>query len=739
MTAKTSWKTVLLVIVILLSNPSVFAGDTGGTADLNYTSSKQLEEGTKTSEKDSFSQDYNLSMDNRINPLISYRLSLRARFSDAATESDGTSTKSYYRILDPGIDVSFENPLFDFEGGYRRREQWTHSEGEGRKTTEDYYSRLGIVTYYFPTLSLQFNRRKNATDSGDTTATGYSVSSGYTLPSEDLRLSVHGSYTRNINEAPHENIHKSVNDTFSSGYNIGYSGSLWNGRAGYSVSYKGGFNWNKTRQYVTEEGTVLTRRTALAGLYAQGSTGNENVGVLSLKSSLVNEDFVSATSIDLSTGQFHNMGIQVSPASPVDRIYIYVNADVSADSSLKTATNWRLFRSDFNQTGTWTEQSVKSVTVSSYDTLNNIYRYEIEFSSPQSASYFKVVNRVTAGVSGVFVTEIEAYGTDTTDSLTTESEYFSQGLNFSASARPADKLLFSLTYSITRTDQNPDSVGASVSGIFSNIFSKSASGEKDDFSCNIQRNYSAGATWMAHRLLTTSLGVQRSETFNDTGTTDISYNTYSLSFSSSPVPALDANLSLIRSDRFDSGERYSTDNTVLLSIGSRLYRYINMITDLGYTLTDSFASDTQSSSRFINGSLDVDFTRRIKGTFRYGLFSSRADGSSSDSKRGAAVVTYRPARLVNLSGRFEVSDSDGDTVTTEGLTVNLYPLPVIQVNMDYRHDNFSGSGTRDSLGSSVTWVVTKFMRARINYNYARDVREERAENHSLNANLNMRF
>ncbi|NOZ68325.1 MAG: hypothetical protein GXP46_03580, partial [Deferribacteres bacterium] len=333
----------------------------------------------------------------------------------------------------------------------------------------------------------------------------------------------------------------------------------------------------------------------------------------------------------------------------------------------------------------------------------------------------------------------EAYGTDSTDSLTTESEYFSQGLNFSASARPVDKLLFSVTYSITRTDQNPDSVPASVSGMFSNIFNKSASGEKDDFSCNIQRNYSAGATWMAHKLLTTSLGVQRNETFNDTGTTDIDYNTYSLSFSSSPVPAVDATLSLIRSDRFDSGERSSTDNTVLLSVGSRLYRYINMITDMGYTLTDSFESDTQSSSRFINGSLDVDFTRRVTGTFTYGFFSSRADGSSSDSKKGAAVITYRPGRLVNLSGRFEVSDSDGDTVTTEGVTVNLYPLPVIQVNMDFRHDNFSGSGTRDRLGSSVTWVVTKFIRARMNYNYARDMREERAENHSLNANLNIRF
>ncbi|NOZ69634.1 MAG: hypothetical protein GXP46_10440, partial [Deferribacteres bacterium] len=391
---------------------------------MNYTASKQLEEGTKTSEKDSFSQDYNLSMDSRINPLISYRLSLRARFADTTTESDGSTTKSFYRIVDPGIDVFFENPLFDFEGGYRRREQWTHSAGEGRRTTEDYYSRLGIVTYYFPSLSLQFNRRKNETDSGDTTATGYSVSSAYTLPSQDVRLSVHGSYTRNINEAPHENIHKSINDTFSSGYNIGYAGSLWNGRASYSVSYKGNFNWNKIRQYVTEEGTVLTRRTALAGLHAQGSLGNEDVGTLSLKSSLVNEDMVSATSIDLS-GQFHNIGIQVSPASPVDRIFIYVNADVSTDSNLQTATNWRLLRSDFNQTGTWTEKSISSVTVTSYDTLNNIYRYEIEFSAPQSASYFKVINLEASSVSGVYVTEIEAYGTDSTDSLTTESEYFS--------------------------------------------------------------------------------------------------------------------------------------------------------------------------------------------------------------------------------------------------------------------------------------------------------------------------
>ncbi len=725
--------------MILLSNPSVFAGDFGGTADLSYTASKQLEDGAKTSDKDSFSQNYNFSTDNRINPLISYKLSLRSRLSDTHTESGGSTTNTYYRIVDPGIDISFENPLFNLDGGYRRREQWTQSGGDGRKTTEDYYSRLGIVTYYLPSLSLQFNRRKNSTESGSTTATGYSVSSAYTLPSEDLRLSIHGSYTHNTDKAPDENIHKSINDTFSSGYNIGYSDSLWDGKASYSVSYKGGFNWNKTRQYVTLEGTVLSRRTALAGLYAQGSTGNEEVDALSLKSSLVNGNLVDATSIDLSAGQFHNIGIQVPPGKPVDRLFIYVNTDVSTDTTLANVSNWKLFRSDFNQAGTWTEKDIKSVTVTSFDILNNIYRYEIEFSASQSASYFKVVNQKTSDVSNVFVTEIEAYGTDDTDSLTAESEYFSQGLNINASARPMEKLLFSLAYSINRTDQNPDSVIESVGGIFSNIFNKSVTGEKEDFSCNIQRNYSLSATWMAHRLLSTSLGVQRSETFNDTETTDISYNTYSLSFSSTPVPAIDANLSLIRSDRYDFGAKDSTDNSLLLSIGSRLYRYVNMITDLGYTLTDSFTSDTRSNSRFINGSLDVDFTRRLTGTFRYGFFSSRSDGTSSDSKKGAAVITYRPARLVNLSGRFEVSDSDGDTVTTEGVTVNLHPLPVIQLNMDYRHDNFSVSGRRDRLGSSVTWLATKFIRARINYSYARDVREEKTENHSLNANLNIRF
>jgi len=243
-----------------------------------------------------------------------------------------------------------------------------------------------------------------------------------------------------------------------------------------------------------------------------------------------------------------------------------------------------------------------------------------------------------------------------------------------------------------------------------------------------------------HRLLVTTLRFSGSEAFDNKGETDVSSNTYSLSFSSSPLPTLDTTLSLNRSDSYSFDEKQSTSDSYLLSIGSRLYRDVNMITDIGYTQSKTYATDTQSSTRSIRGTLDAPLTKKLYGSLTYGFSWTSSDGSSSSSKDGSMTVTYRPGQFINLSGSFRVSDADGNTSTTEGFLVDWLPLPVIRLNLNYQHSSTEPeSATTDSLGGYAMWYITKFIDAQITSTYTRNVSEKKTETYSLGGNLTCRF
>jgi len=177
------------------------------------------------------------------------------------------------------------------------------------------------------------------------------------------------------------------------------------------ISYTNGFI-----TYIPEGGVIL-KRTPLEGLHAHGTAPppatNPYDNVLTPLPELVNYSFHKASTVNIGTGLFHNIGIQASSSLYVDRLFIYVNKNVTSDTNLTKVANWKVYKSNSNTVGTWTAVPISSVAVSVYDSLQNIYRYEIRFSSRQKAGFYKAVNMKTVNASGladVFVTEIEAYG-----------------------------------------------------------------------------------------------------------------------------------------------------------------------------------------------------------------------------------------------------------------------------------------------------------------------------------------
>lgn len=747
----TAWKITALIIVVLLLRCSASAQEVSGWIDITGDISKDLEDGETTSETDTFNRNLYLSFQHSITSMLTSRINLRTNFADAdRTDSDGETTTTYRRSLEPAIDMIFSNSMYNLSAGYRRREEWATArlDNNSRQSAVFYYTRFNVTPDALPTMDIQIEEQRDfdylAAHNVDSADTSYSIRSAYELPSRDVTLRYAANYSYSVSKTPLSVTNKSVNDNFDGNYTTGYSGNFRDNKVNYSVIYKGNYSRNKNRQFVTQTGSVLNERTSLGGLYAKSvNPAKKDVDVLSSEGRLIDDDAGTSAGIDLSAaGTFHNIGIMASSVRSVDRLFIYVNKDISAETALNNINNWSVYKSNFNQAGTWSQVTLKSVSISLYDAVNNIYRYEIEFSASRNASFFKAINLQASNVPGVFATEIEAYGTDVPDDnvLATVTTIFTQGLNFNAEVRPQAKLAFLLYYSLDRTDQNPASLANSIGGIVGNIFSDSVSDPDEDFSSNITRNYGVSSTWLIHRFLDTTFRIQRNEAFDNKGETDVSSNTYNLSFNSAPLQTLDANLSFIRSDSFSFNEKSSINNSLLLSVGAKLYRDVNMVTDLGYTKSKSIANDATSSSRQINGSIDAVLTRKMSGTATYGFSWNLSDGSSSRSREGSAIITYRPGRFINVTGNLRAYDSAGDVTVSEGILIDWLPLRAVRLNMNYQHSNSeSGPVKTDTAGGYAIWYLTKFADIRFTYSYTQRKEDEKTESYRFNTKLNCRF
>ncbi len=720
----------------------VFAEGPSGWANLNYISTEQFEDDERISKEGSYYRNLYLTFEKPITPLISYQLYLRTNWTDfRLTDAEDRITKTYQRAIEPALDIFLRNPMYDFSAGYRRLEQWTtaHLQNEGRRTTEFYYSRFNITPQEFPSLSLQIDRQKNfdylSPKRIDITDTRFTGNSWYQFLYKGLNLSYNFTYAHDVVETPSDIIEKTKNYNFNGIYNISYFKSFWSDRANLSANYQGNYIRDKNKFFISEEGTASFERLRFQGLYINDPTPDDTTN-LNPQPSLINNQFTDSTGITLNTS-FQNIGIQVE-LRPISMLSIYYRNNGLADP-----VTWRIYRRN-NNLENWS--LITAITVSpTFDSINNAFRYELTFPST-SASFFKAVNSNTIPpVAGneVEVSEIKVFDIETvteTGTVTDVNNFFNQGINLVANVRPVPKLSFSLNYFINRSDQNPISIWNSIGGVFSNLVSKSIN-EDDRLRSNVLRVYGASSEWLTHRLLTTTLRLQRNEAFDNRNETDFSSNTYSLSFNSVPLPTLDANLSLIRNDNYTFGEKETTNNSVLLSIVSKLYRDVNMVTDMGYTQSKSHITDIKSDTTSIRGSIDAHLTPKLYGSLIYGFSRiSSSDNTSADTTEGQTIITYRPGRFINITGTLRAMDVDGDTTTSEGILIDWLPLPALRLNLNYLHSNSDTEPTMsDLLSTYLIWYITKFLDLQITYSYTQEEREQVEKIYSIGANLNCRF
>jgi hypothetical protein len=761
-------KIIIAITLVCMVQASALAEGPNAWLNVNYSDTRQYEDGKKTESSGSFFQNYYIRIEKPLTPLIYYQLYLRTTLNDSHnTDEKGERTSDYLRAVEPAFDLFLHNPLYRLDVGARRLEQWStaHLSNKGRRTTEFYYSRFNLQPYELPALSLQADYQKDydhlpqrMTDSTDMR---YSASSWYDLNYRAIRMSYNITYMRDEIKTPVSSTTKSITDSLNALYGLAFNKSFMENRFNVSAGYQGNYGRNKNRLFAAPGSEILVQRPLREGLYAAGTQIQPSADTLSSAGSLIDlKNNTPATvpgSINLggNGARYQNMGVHLVSNSPVDTIYIYVNKDIRGDTNLYgTTTNLEVYHGEFNSAGNWKKSDIRPVKIEVVDPANNIYRYVITLTTPQKDFYFKVVNLETASMNDVIVTEIEAYGTEhvsETGRVTDTTTFLSHGINLYTNVRPARSLTLSLNYFLNRSDQNPESVINSTGGAFSSLFRNPTIEKDKSLTINITRSYGGNINWYVHRLLTTIARFQRNEAVDNREESNPTSNTYALSLTSAPMKTLDATLSLVRTYSYSFSEKQSINDLYMLTVGSRLHRDVNMITDIGYTRTKTYAlgspqsggpatgDGSTSNIRYIRGTLDAHLTNRLAANLTYGI-SKTSGSASSNSKDGNLILTYRPGRFFSISGTLKITDTDGDTDSLEGILIDWLFLPAVRINANYQHSIMeSGSRTTNIFSGYLLWYITRFMELQLNYNYTRENGEIRKEIYNFGGNVTCRF
>ncbi len=741
--------------------------------NFNYTDTKQYEDGSRTESSNSFLQNYYFRLDKSVTPLISYQLYLRSTLNDSHTKDEkGNKTSNYLRAIEPALDIFLQNPLYRFDLGTRRLEQWNSASlsNDERRTTEYYYSRFNLQPKNLPSLSLQADYQKDYDHLSpkvlDSTNTKYAGSTWYDYNYRAAKFSYNLTYTRDEMKTPTSSTTKTINDSFNASYSINFNPTFFRNNFSITAGLQGNYVKNKNQTFAPAGTEIDKLRYAQEGLYASGTDTQPSADTLNPAAGLIDKNYI--TPISTSSGTINigfngnrnqNIGVHlISNTDTVNKIILYVNKDVRTETNLQgTITDIEVYRSDSNMIGSWSKVEIQPVeTDYKREQLNDIYMYKIKFISPQKALYFKIVTLNTASISDVLVTEIEASGTEivpVTGKITDTITYISNGVSLGTVIKPVRTVTLSLNYFLNRTDQEPESFFEATGGAFENLFSKPEIELDKKLRINVNRSYGGHVSWQMFRPLTTTLRYQKNESFDNKKESDIMSDTYGINFSYTPLLTLDANLSFIRTISYTFSEKQSLNDLYLLTIGSKLHRDVNMITDFGYTQTKTYAIENPSSSytsytptedlttkvRYIRGTIDARLTAKISTNLSYG-YSRTTGATSSDLMDGGFILTYRPGRFFSISGTMKVTDSDGDTNSSEGIMIDWLFLPAVRMNASYQH-NFMEEKSRilHNISTYLIWYITKFLELQLNYSYTYDKEDVKKETYNIGGNLTCRF
>lgn len=437
-------------------------------------------------------------------------------------------------------------------------------------------------------------------------------------------------------------------------------------------------------------GTQLLPLTFLQDPMAEDDTTPlNNSDVLPLDQWAGLSDLITnATAFTVPTGQTINFVLNVNLSTytnaQVDKIYLYTTNDITTVTALQF--QWDLY-SNTNLSSNWNIEASNIIPV--YNETER--RFEFDIVPGLTDGFIKLVTTSTPP-SDIEFSEIEAYynypvpiGTAFSIETKTQTNKTDFGFNY----RFSEKLraAYSLFYEASElsTDVKTD-----------------------------QSSHAGSVNWKPSVYFDSSLRASLTE--NDPGTgVESSGRTYSFDVSSPPLPTVDLNYGVVRSESYTDNIKESTSHGYHINSAAQLYEDLTANLDLNYT----------TSANESTGSESKNFDSRLNLTSRFSpQFAVNLSASYNNSKSQRTVETVSSDLTINwrISDKLLVQGSGNQRWQDEtpdqrggNMKVVLAITPKCQVDLNYNVADLED--TRQDAGMNIRWNINKFLSAQFNSGY----------------------
>ena len=665
----------VIALISLVRPNAVFAID--ASADMSYQKTTTFS-GGKTTESSSYNESYTFGLSHAPTSTITIFGNVRlSRFIVNGKETSDTFPMFFLNYTPPAIE------LYYLSLGYTRNE--TVPPGGDPISISNMNASFTLPGDRWPSVSLFYNQATNNDyldpHKLDTVSINQGFNTTYGFSFLETATNLNYSFSDPIII---DRVGKTRSETQSHSISAGLVRSFWDKKINTNANI--GYNQSETTtESLGGPQRFDEKRAASEGLFALDST--PTVDALVSTPALIDNNTPSSAGIDLN-GLDRNIGLRFTTAQSVFKMHLYIS---TIDPNIATY-NFGLQLYTSSDGTNWTPMGVTvsfEPAISSPGGLTGT-GIVFTFSSETSALFFKIVNtNFPAGAGAINVTEIEAIGHITSTptqifSSIAKRDFASVGLSFSPFTRL--NMSYNLSYdhsTQSSNDTDTTSIGQGV-GLSSVVVPQYL---------NLSANY----------------GTSETSSRSTAGSTEAGTGNYSLSISSSPLPALNASLNYGYSEALTGGETYSKTNSTSGNLFMNLYKGVDL--GLGSSISESKDINANSKSTSINffGNLNLVPWRSMTIIVNGGTSGNTTEtaGKETDSSGQSlnTVISYTPTRNIYLSASIGIEP-------TSSQTYNITWLPSRNIQTSAR---YGISGDVINRGADISWTPVSRLSLRVGY------------------------
>lgn len=665
-----------------------------------------------------FDQTYNLNVSKRFFPYLNFETGAVYEFNQLSSNTEGNKTDIDEEILRPFVELNLDNPLYNAGVGVRtrRREEKITNLPKTRADRDEISGSVGMTpAELFPVWNLRYSHVHTYDDPEtiDQIQKTLLLDSSW-RPLDSLNFDY--TYTRVDSEERSLDFDTLQQTHFG---RIGYFRSFFDGRlsmnSGYSINYN-------TFEFSSDTGSAENPLLRSAGLSSLDNSPDDGPA-LSVNDALIDGNLIASAGLDIGTAgdqtQALNIGLDLGFPQAVDQIRVWV--DRLLTTIVANSFSWSVYTSpDNTDLSTWT--LVATISPATFATFDN--RFEIFFPEVNTR-FIKVVTRPlsptvpgAANFTNIFVTEMQAFITQTGTANTTETSVTDQNVNLNLRGRLSDRTIvnYNLVYSQQDNDPGNDQITQLSNSVylnhtFNNVLSSNVNGQRTDTSVqdDDRVNYSYGASLRAVWLSTFDQALTYTGRYEDS----------------------------------DFGT--ANQNSIFLRSNAILYRGWSAFLDVGYSQEETFSGEKITSSIIRPGTsiqphptLDLNLDFSFKRTEQSG-----ADIGPTDETKWDVQAFYTPFNNLSFFGKVNGIYRDGDTDLYQQYTMNWSPYPDGDLQFYFTFNEILVSENNQEqtvVGPGLKWTIGRHFTLDASYNWTTDDSDiQKIESNIFNAELRVIF